>query len=58
MLLVKTKALPMGGPEMLEEFYAQLNASVGKILLALPDARIILRLNIQPTTPFVEAHPE
>jgi hypothetical protein len=58
MVLVKTKALPMGGPAMREEFYAQLNASVAKILDAIPDARIILRLNIQPTTAFLEAHPE
>jgi len=58
MHLVKTKALPMGGPEMRQEFYAQLNASVGTILEALPDAQIILRLNIQPTTAFLEAHPE
>ena len=58
MLLVKTKALPMGGPEMRDEFHAQLNASVGKILAALPNAQIILRLNIQPTNAFLEAHPE
>ncbi len=58
MVLVKTKALPMGGPEMREEFYAQLSTSVGKILAALPNAQIILRLNIQPTNAFLEAHPE
>ena len=58
MHLVKTKALPMGGPDMRQEFYAQLNASVGKILSALPNAQIILRLNIQPTNAFLEAHPE
>lgn len=58
MVLVKTKALPMGGPEMREEFYAQLNTSIEKILAALPDARIILRLNIQPTNAFLEANPE
>ena len=58
MHLVKTKALPMGGPDMRQEFYAQLNASVGKILSSLPNAQIILRLNIQPTNAFLEAHPE
>ncbi len=57
-VLVKTKALHIGGPEMREEFYAQLNTSIGKILAAIPDAQIILRLNIQPTNAFLEAHPE
>ncbi len=56
--MVKTTALLMGGPALREEFHAQLDASVAKILDAIPDSRIILRLNIQPTVEFLEAHPE
>lgn len=58
MRIVKTGGLRMRGPANRDEFHAQLDSSVSKILNAIPDAKIILRLNIQPTNEFLEAHPE
>jgi len=56
--LVKTRTLWMGNPSLRGEFHAQIDGSVQTILKAIPDARIILRLNIRPDKEFLEAHPE
>ncbi len=57
MRLVKTRALAIGGPAMREESYGELDWSIAKILDAIPDAWIVIRLNIQPTREFLDSHP-
>jgi hypothetical protein len=57
MELVKTQAVKIGGPALREEAYGEIDWSMAKILDAIPDAQVIIRLNIQLSTEFLDANP-
>ncbi len=58
MRLVETKDIHIGSELLIEESRGELDFAVTKILDAIPDAYIIVRLAVQPTNAFLEAHPE
>jgi hypothetical protein len=55
--IIKSRAIPLGGKLMRREAQGSLDASMSTLLSAIPDAQVILRLNVQPSNEFLNSHP-
>ncbi len=58
MEIVKTQAIQIGGPALREQSHGEIDWSMTKILDAIPDAHVIVRVTVLPSVEFLEAYPE
>jgi hypothetical protein len=56
--ILKTQSIPIGGPSLRQQARGELDASMFKLLNAIPDAKIFVRVSVEPTVDFLQQHPE